>query len=330
MLRKILAPLFLLLPGLAPAEVPRVVTDIGPVHSLVSMVMKGLGTPEALLSPGASAHDFALRPSQARALSEADLVVWIGPELTPQLADSLATLAPDATRLTLSAVEGTHLLPFREGGIFAHDHEDHDDHEPHDGHAEEEHSDHGEHDDSPDHAEIAHVDPHLWLDPQNGARWLEVIEAELIRLDPDNADHYHVNAVKAARRIAEAETQARAILEPVRDVPLGVAHDAFQYVEDRFGLTVIGAISDGDASSPGAARLDRLRDAYAETPPACFLSEPGTDTRLLLAIAREAMMGEAMRIAELDAMGATLRQGPDMYPALFTEIATRIADCAAR
>ena len=67
------------------AEVPKVVTDIHPVHALVSQVMGDLGAPVLLLERGASEHDFQLRPSQAADLADADLVVWIGPELTPWL-----------------------------------------------------------------------------------------------------------------------------------------------------------------------------------------------------------------------------------------------------
>ncbi|MDK2776005.1 MAG: zinc ABC transporter substrate-binding protein, partial [Tabrizicola sp.] len=50
------------------AEVPRVVTDIPPVHALVAQVMGELGQPELLLAKGADEHDFQLKPSQAGAV----------------------------------------------------------------------------------------------------------------------------------------------------------------------------------------------------------------------------------------------------------------------
>ena len=53
------------------AEVPQVVTDIPPVHSLVAQVMGDLGQPELLLAKGADEHDFQLRPSQAGAVAGA-------------------------------------------------------------------------------------------------------------------------------------------------------------------------------------------------------------------------------------------------------------------
>ena len=108
--------------GTAQAEAPRVATDIAPVQSIAARVMAGIGTPDLVIPPGASPHGYALRPSEARALQDADLVVWIGPALTPWLADPIDTLAPDAPRLTLEDAPGITLLPARSGdGFEAHD-----------------------------------------------------------------------------------------------------------------------------------------------------------------------------------------------------------------
>ena len=60
------------------ADVPKVMTDLPVVHSLTAQVMGDLGTPDILLDKGADPHHFQLKPSQARALSQADLVLWIG------------------------------------------------------------------------------------------------------------------------------------------------------------------------------------------------------------------------------------------------------------
>ncbi|MEC8667038.1 MAG: zinc ABC transporter substrate-binding protein, partial [Pseudomonadota bacterium] len=96
-----------LLASPALAEVPQVVTDIPPVHSLAASVMQGVGTPTLLLPPGGSAHGHQMRPSEAAAMSAADLVVWVGEELSPWIADASAKLAPDAASLSLIDVQGT-------------------------------------------------------------------------------------------------------------------------------------------------------------------------------------------------------------------------------
>jgi len=141
---------------------PVVVTDIPPVHSLVARVMQGIGEPTLILPPGASPHGYAMRPSEAAALSDADVVFWVGPELTPWLDRAIDTLGTNAKAVELLEAPGTVHLEFREGATFeAHHHGD----EEHDGHGHDEagHDDH-DHDDHGDgaheHAEHDHDHDH--------------------------------------------------------------------------------------------------------------------------------------------------------------------------
>jgi zinc transport system substrate-binding protein len=123
-----------LVPAAALADVPRVAADIAPIHSLVAMVMGDLGAPELVLPASADPHSHALRPSEAASLQEADIVVWVGSDLTPWMAEPIETLAGDAVHLSLLDVPGIELRGFREDANFApHDHGDHDhdhDHDP--------------------------------------------------------------------------------------------------------------------------------------------------------------------------------------------------------
>ncbi|WP_214644966.1 zinc ABC transporter substrate-binding protein [Tritonibacter litoralis] len=141
--------------GLASADVPNVVTDIAPVHGLVSRVMAGVGEPSLLVRPGSSPHGYSMRPSEARALDQANLVFWVGHELTPWLEGPIEELGGDAHVIELLEAKGTVHHDFRTGATFeAHDHGDHDEH-GHEDHEEHAHDDHG-HDDHDDHAHDDH------------------------------------------------------------------------------------------------------------------------------------------------------------------------------
>jgi len=114
-----LAILAVLVAAPAWAEVPRVVTDFGPVTSLVADVMGDLGEPQALLPKGGDPHDFQLRPSQADMLQTADAVFWVGPELMPALGDALASLAPQAQVVPLLHLSGKQRA-FADGAVDPH------------------------------------------------------------------------------------------------------------------------------------------------------------------------------------------------------------------
>lgn len=332
--------------GTAYADAPKVAVDIAPVHSLVARVMDGVGTPDLIVQPGASPHEYSLRPSDAAALQNADLVFWIGPDLTPWLTDTIETLAPDAAVTELLEADGTIELEFREGALFeAHDHDDddhedhedeaHDDHDDHDeeGHDDEDHEDHADeeadHDDHDDeeaghdeHDHGAH-DPHAWLSPQNAMTWLNVIAGQLSAADPDNAGAYFANAAAGRTEIEALIGEVTATLDPVRDGQFVVFHDAYQYFEADFDFPASGAISIGDASDPSPARIAEIQDRIAEQGIDCVLAEPQFNPGLVATV----LDGTEAQTGILDPLGSDLEPGPTLYPQLIRNLSTALAGC---
>jgi zinc transport system substrate-binding protein len=321
------------------AEVPKVVTDIPPVHALVAEVMGDLGSPELLLAKGADEHDFQLRPSQAGAVADADLVVWIGPELTPWLDAAMGNRPEGAAALGLLDAEGTFLRAYGEADEDEHDHSDkgHDDHGHDDhGHEEEGHDDHG-HDDHgheeeahDDHAHDDHAhdgtDPHVWLDPANGKHWLGLIAADLSKLDPDNAATYAANAAAASDRIDTLDRDLAALLAPVKDKPIVTFHDAYGYFGGHYGLNFVDSIALGDAAAPGAKRLQELRAKMEAGEALCIFPEAQHDPALVQQMAE----GTGTKVgAALDPVGSSLKPGAGAYAALLTGMAQAIVDCLA-
>jgi zinc transport system substrate-binding protein len=318
-----------ILASAAQAEVPRVVTDIPPVHSLVAQVMGDLGTPELLLSRGADEHDFQLRPSQAAVLNEADVVFWIGPELTPWLDRALEGVPESVVRFGLLDAEVTGVFSYPAEEKHAHEEEAHAE-EAHaeeghteEAHAEEAHADEGHAEEGHDH-DHSGLDPHAWLAPDNAIAWVGLIAAELSRLDPENAAAYAANAEAAVTAIGVADEAAAALLAPVAERPFIVYHDAYRYFADDYALTVVGTIAEGDAAAPGAARLASLQEMVIAGGAVCLFPEVQHDPALIAQIAE----GTSARIGgELDPVGSSMEPGPGMYAALITGMAETIAAC---
>ncbi|MDM8165192.1 zinc ABC transporter substrate-binding protein [Roseovarius sp.] len=343
-----------LLAGTAMADTPGVAADIAPVHSLVARVMAGVGEPELIVAPGASPHEYSLRPSEAQALQDAALVFWIGPDLTPWLGDSIETLAGGAEIVTLSALDGTTTLPTRDSALFeahshdgdhdheeahdaghdheeAHDHDhDHDDHagedgedHDHDQHAEGEAHDHDHDHEHADRHDHAGTDPHMWLSTDNASAWLTVIADSLSAADPENAEAYAANAAAGREELAALSQDIEEMLAPVQGQNFIVFHDAYQYFENSFGIPASGAISLSDAADPSPARIAEVQGRVQEQQVTCVLSEPQFSPGVVAAV----MEGSEARTGVLDPLGSDLEPGSDLYPQLLRNLAGSLADC---
>ena len=124
----------------ANAEI-KVVASIKPIHSLVSYLMDGVSKPSLIVDGYASPHGFALKPSHAKMLQEADIIFWVGEDLENFLEKPLSSIAKKAEKIELMEAHGLNKLKFRERNIF----DDHDDHGHEDGHKKKD--DHDDHDD---------------------------------------------------------------------------------------------------------------------------------------------------------------------------------------
>jgi zinc transport system substrate-binding protein len=292
---------FLLSCALPLAAAPKVVVSIAPVHSLVAGVMAGVAEPQLLIPPGASPHAYALKPSDARALADAQLVVWVGESLEPMLEKPLAALAGSAKVIELAGVEGMHLLDNREGGIWGEEHHG----DAHEGHG------HGE------------VDMHLWLSPDNARLIVAVTAAQLAELDAANAQHYRDNAARVMKRIDALEQKLKAQLKPLGDMPYIVFHDAYHYFEEAFGLNPAGAISVSPDRPPGAKRISEIRQTIRQRNAACVFSEPQFQPRIVTVVLEDT----GARHGVLDPLGAELPVGKDQWFDLMQGLADNLSTC---
>ena len=301
------------------ADSPRVVTDIAPVHSLVSRVMDGIGKPDLIVPNETSPHDYRLRPADAEALESAGLVFWMGEGLTPWMERALDSLSGEATIIELLALDETVTLPFREGALFDdHDHDkEHDDHDDHDDHDhDKEHDDHAGH----DHGEF---DPHAWLSTDNAKTWLNVIAAKLSSVDPANAGGYFANASEAIAELDALDKEVDEMLDTVRGGKFIVFHDAYQYFETVYDFPASGAISLSDASDPGAARIAEIAKRIEGENIQCVLSEPQFNANMVDTV----MAGTEAKTEVIDPLGFGIEPGASLYTKLIKGMATSLVNC---
>lgn len=306
--RIISAILTLSLPISAQSAAPFVAVDIAPLHSLVSQVMEGVGKPDLLIPAEASPHSYTLRPSQAKALSEANVVFWMGENLTPWLEKALQNIADSAQKIEMLDLENTVIYDFREGATF----EDH----------EEEHTDNQEeHQDEHDHHG---KDPHAWLDPQNAKVWLNTIKDTLSNQDPANASAYHRNAATATESLDKLIASTTKAVSDLGELKFVVFHDAYQYFEKRFNISSAAAISLGDAEDPSPARVESVRETVKKLGINCVFTEPQYNPGLVNSVFEGTSISS---IAVMDPLGTNIPPGSEHYQSLIEGLVNSLSQC---
>lgn len=285
----------LLLSSVALADpLPQVVVSIKPIHSLVAGVMQGVGEPQLLVKGGGSPHGYVLRPSEAQALADADLIVWVGHQLESFLEKPLATIGKKARQLELSELLEPFLLPVRQGGSWeTHKHQE------------------------PQHQHGQVLNQHLWLSPLLAKRIVAQVAAALIDIDPVHQSNYQENSLQLQQRLDQLHVDLSEKLTPVKDIPYVVFHDAYQYFEVAYGLNAVGSITIDPERRPGARRIIEMRQKIKDLTARCVFSEPQFEPRLVSTI----IEGSGARTGELDPIGAELVAGPDNYFQLMNALA---------
>jgi len=290
-----------------------VAVTIRPLHSLVSGVMEGVGKPDLIIRSGVSPHTYQLKPSDAKALERADIVFWIGPHFEYFLVKPISSMGKRAELVTLTDIRRLRLYKNRLRPFWSDDKNDHPTHNR-------------RHHFTSVKNELLKSDMHIWLDPLNAKQMIGEIVKRVSAADPQNSTRYQMNGRKVEQRLEQLKTDLETGLDHVRDRPLVVFHDAYQYFEKRFKLTKVDTVLVSPDRRPGADTIRLLRRRIAKLRPLCAFAEPQFDPRIL----RVLLEGSQIQISTLDPLGADLVPGPDLYFDMMRNNGKSLVDCLSR
>ena len=276
-----------------------IVASIKPLHSLVSSVTQGSDSVSLLIKGSMSPHNFSLKPSHAKLLNNAKIVFYIDNQLESALKKTVIGLPTRVRVVKVSSIKQLKLLPTRAGDNWEEDGHDH------------HHHDHGSN------------DLHFWLEPNNAIQIVKGIVRELSIVYPDNINLYKKNAKKIIKEIKSADLSIKSILEPVKNKPFIVFHDAYQYFEERFNVTVLGAFTVNTDVMPGAEQLSEIREIIEHDKVSCIFSEPQFNPDIINAVAKDMNISTGV----LDPLGATLEPGKGLYFDLIRNMSKSFKGC---
>lgn len=274
----------------------RVAVSVAPVHSLIAGVMAGTGSPELIIKPGASPHDYGLTAAAAALLSRADLVFWVGPGLESSLQKPLTVLAKKARIVTITEAPGVRLTaPTGEKASRAYEAS----------------------------GASGAYDPHIWLDPANARAIVRAAAAALSKADPANAAHYAANGRKLDRRLATLDRDLRRRLAPIANRPFMVYQNAFAYLQRAYGLKIAGSVVRRGGELMSAGRARRLRAIIRSRRIRCLFIGPLQSRRSVRALTD----GLELSLGVLDPLGMGTKPGPELYFDMMENMARSLKGC---
>ena len=281
---------------------PRVVVSIAPVHSLVTAVMEGIAEPQLIYRANQSPHSSALAPSQVKAISNADVVVWLGAEFEFALGRLLGNFDPSASinLLDMARQSGKSI----ESNPHSHDH------------------DHSEENQVESYG-YASSDPHIWLSTDVAADIVETVAETLSRVDPDNQAVYRTNADKVSTSIFELHNELQESLSTVSDKPFIVYHDAYRYLEREFDLDAVAAVTISPEKTPGARHITEIAKLVDERQIQCVFSEPQFQPKILDTLVSDL----GLSVSTLDPLGDGLEPGKTLWFELMRNLEKSLVDC---
>jgi zinc transport system substrate-binding protein len=228
-----------------------VVASFYPLAEAASRVGGDLVSVQNLTPPGVEPHDLELAPDDIEAISNADVIVYLGGGFQPAVEDALAEAEDAVTVDALNAV-ATNTAPASEA------------------------------------EEGLTVDPHVWLDP---ARYEEIVRAvadALAKADPANESTYAANAQAYIAQIAALDEEFRAGLSDCARTTIVTSHEAFGYLAGAYGLTQVGILGLSPEAEPDPRRLAELRDLVEREGVTTIFAEELVSPKVAETLANEA------------------------------------------
>ena len=235
----------------------KVVASFYPMYDFTKMIGGDKVDVKTMIPSGVEPHDWEPSPKDIVEIGRSKLFVYNGVGMEPWV-DKVKQNIENKDLIYVEASKGVKLLKNSDGDHDDHDkadkHDDHDKADKHDDHDKaDKHDDHDK-DDKHEHNH-GEFDPHVWLNPENAKIEMKNIMEALVKVDPKNKTYYEKNYEENAKKIDKLNDEFKKSLANVKRRDIIVAHQAFGYLCDAYGLKQIPIEGLSPDSEPDAARM---------------------------------------------------------------------------
>jgi ABC-type Zn uptake system ZnuABC Zn-binding protein ZnuA len=129
--------------------------------------------------------------------------------------------------------------------------------------------------------------PHYWLDPDNGRRIAQAIQAKLAQISPADASYFSERFADFDKRLAEAEKRWDAMVAPYHGLKIVTYHRSWPNFAERFGFEVVGYVEPRPGIPPSPSHTLELIQEMKRLGVKILLVEPYFDIKTPESIGRE-------------------------------------------
>ena len=201
---------------------PTVYTSFYPMYDFATKIAGDKAMVVNMVPSGIEPHDWEPSAADITGLEKADLFIYNGLNMEHWVADVLNSLE-NKNLIVIEASLGTNVIK-------------------------DEHSHGGEEE----------LDPHVWLGPMNAKIELEYIKNGFVQADPENKDYYEANYEKYASELDSLDKEFSETLSPLLNKDIIVAHAAFGYLCEAYGLNQVAIEGLSSDSEPDPARMAEI------------------------------------------------------------------------
>ncbi len=186
------------------ADYFNVVVSIKPVHSIVAGLMKDIGKPQLLIDGEQTPYNFALDKTHHEKLQQANLLIWVGPELETSLVSVVSSLHPDARVIELLSNDNMKILSSRHNPNVR--------------------------------------DPFFWLDYRNILILVDELTRLFIEIDPQRSHVYSRNRLEMLKPLLKIDKEYEYSYRGMTVGTVIQYFDMLQYFEQAYALNSLGYV----------------------------------------------------------------------------------------
>ncbi len=343
------------------SDAPEVLVTIKPLQLIAQAITKDVSNAEVLLPPGASPHNHSMKPSDARKISSADVIFWIGPDMESFLTKRFSNLKGTIV-IPMMDSKGIKLRTNFSNTSDVHEHSSHErnshernshernshernSHErnSHERNSHERNSHERNSHERNSHERNSHerkkherkkhdqhdhgqYDPHIWLSTDNGRTIARTMAATLIEADKANAEHYKKNLDYFLISMDETDARNRQKLSQIEQQSFFVFHDAYGYLQEQYQLNIAGHFTLNPEQQPGMKHLGELRNKLKSAGKTCIFREPQFQPAYLNRITEDL----PVKIGILDPLADDIANQPDGFALFIDSLIDNIVQCLNR